>query len=292
MSGKSLRVFVTGDSPRSIKKITEFNWSGHAFYGTRDQLKQLFNRTESESTGIYFLLNDLDSQMVQMYVGETENFSSRIKSHSQSKDWWTHFIVFQSEGSYLNKAHVRYLEHVFWKRAFESTQIELMNDQSPKEPSLSEEDIADLKIFEDNILYILEALNLGYFTNTGLIIETTSTDPTYKMTVPKSKYEAIMKISGDRYILKAGSHLSKIPRDSFGKRRNFGYYKKWSEITNSSMVENITDKICKLLKDLEFTSPSAAGSMVTGGSTNGATAWSNTISGKTIKEELEDDLPI
>ena len=66
MSGKSLRVFVTGNSPRSLKKITEFNWSGYAFYGMREQLNQLSKRDESGTTGIYFLLSDLNTEMVQM----------------------------------------------------------------------------------------------------------------------------------------------------------------------------------------------------------------------------------
>ena len=77
MSGKSLRVYVTGDSPRSLKKVTEFNWSGYAFYGTREQIKQLSKREESESTGIYFLLTGINTEMVDMYIGETENFSKK-----------------------------------------------------------------------------------------------------------------------------------------------------------------------------------------------------------------------
>jgi len=292
MPGKSLRIFVTGDSPRSIKKITEFNWSGHAFYGTREQLKQVYNRPESEATGIYFLLSDINTDMVQMYVGETENFSRRIKNHNQNKDWWTHFIVFQSEGSSLNKAHVRYLEYVFWKKANESTQIELMNDQNPKEPNLSEEDVADLRIFEENILYILEAMNLGYFTNHGSKITNinSSNGTEYKMGVPKTDYEAQMIMIDDKYILKAGSYVRLVSAESFEKR-NQSYYKKWNQITNSDLVEKVNDEVGKLLEDLEFSSASAAGAIVKGRSTNGLANWKNAKSGLSIKEELQEQEP-
>ena len=222
-----------------------------------------------------------------MYVGETENFSRRIKNHNQKKEWWTHFIVFQSEGSSLNKAHVRYLEYIFWQKANESTQIELRNEQIPKEPNLSEEDIADLRIFKENILYILEAMNLGYFTHSGnIIIPNSEIESEYTMNVPKSDYKAYMQKMEDKYILKAGSYLRKLPRESFEKR-NKGYFKKWSQITNSEIVEEINNEVCKLTKDLEFSSPSAAGAMVKGGSTNGAKAWKNNETGLSIKEELQ-----
>ena len=292
MSGKSLRIFVTGNSPRSIKKITEFNWSGHAFYGTRDQLKQILERPESEGTGIYFLLSDTNTDVVQMYVGETENFSRRIRNHNHRKDWWTHFIVFQSEGSSLNKARVLYLEYVFWKKANESTQIELRNEQVPKEPILSEEDVADLKIFKENILYILEAMNLGYFTHSGTnIVHNDSVESEYTITLPKSDYKAYMEKVGDLYILKAGSYLRKVPVNSFEKS-NKGYFRKWSKITNSELVENINEKVCKLIKDLEFTSPSAAAAIVKGRSINGAEEWKNTESGLSINEELQEKITI
>lgn len=287
MSGKSLRMFVTGNSPRSLKKFTEFNWSGYAFYGTREQINQLAKRPESENTGIYFLLSDINSEMVQMYVGETENFMKRIKNHHQTKDWWTHFIVFQSEGSSLNKAHVRYLEYIFWDKANNSTEIELMNDQSPKEPKLSEEDIADLRIFEENILFIMEAMNLGYFTTNKEAVLTGAHTSEYQCKVPNTDYIATMVNVDESYILKSGSYLRKVPRESFEKV-NSGYFKKWQQITTSDFVEHINEKVCKLNKDLEFSSPSAAGAMVRAGATNGLTNWKNKVTGKSIKEELSE----
>lgn len=288
MAGKSLRMYVTGNSPRSLKKVTEFNWSGYAFYGTREQLNQLTKRSEAEGTGIYFLLSDINSEMVQMYVGETENFMQRIKSHHQSKDWWTHFIVFQSEGASLNKAHVRYLEYIFWKMASESTEIQLMNDQTPKIPKLAEEDIADLSTFEENILFILEAMNLSYFSN-NKTLSTANSGPVneYSCKVPHTSHEARMLQIDETYVLKAGSFIKKIPRESFEKR-NTGYFNKWLEITNSEMVEHINDKVCKLKVDLEFSSPSAAGAMVRAGSTNGLKHWKNIKTGQSIKDELAE----
>ena len=105
------------------------------------------------------------------------------------------------------------------------------------------------------------------------------------MNVPKTDYRAHMIYYDEKYILKAGSHLRLAPRASFEKR-NSGYFNKWQTITTSSMVEKINDEVGKLLEDLEFSSPSAAGAIVKGGATNGLVGWRNKKTGLTIKEEL------
>lgn len=70
---------MTGDSPRSLKKITLFNWSGFAFLGTRTHKKQLEQRQELSGTGLYFLFSDPIDGIVRMYIGESDNFLERIK---------------------------------------------------------------------------------------------------------------------------------------------------------------------------------------------------------------------
>lgn len=282
--GKALKVYVTGNSPRSLKKISEFNWSGYAFYGSREQLGQLYDRQESQNSGVYFLISETNSSdMVNMYVGETENFSNRIKHHHRNKDWWSHFIVFQCDGSYLNKAHVKHLEKLFYERAKVSPQIELMNEQEPNASPLSEEDESDLKLFEDNMLFIMEALNIGFFSKE--IPENTEDAEHYQMSVPHCDYHAQMTVVEDIFILKKGSYLRKVPRDSF-KARNLGYFKKWQEIITSDDVADIDANACQLKIDLEFNSSSAAAAIVAGGSQNGPKTWKNLKTGKTLKEEL------
>ncbi len=285
--GRSLKIYVTEDSPRSLKKITQFNWSGYAFYGTREQIKSLSKREEGQSSGVYFLFSDLKSETVNMYVGESENFVNRLQNHIQ-KDWWTHFIVFQSEGSFLNKAHIRYLEYVFWDKANNSPEINLLNSQSPKKPNLSEDDISDLKVFEENMLFVLEALSLGFFSSNQDIASSSTVEGTYTCKVPNSDQHATMIKLADRYILKSGSCLKSTPRESFEKSKN-GYFERWKKIMNPDYVEHTDQGYSILKKDLEFTSSSAAGAIVRAASTNGPLSWINKETGSTLKDELAND---
>ena len=289
MGGKTLKLFITGNSPRSLKKITEFNWSGHAFYGKREQINQLSKRREASSTGLYFLLSDINSETVSLYVGETDNFINRLKNHNQNKSWWTHFIVFQSDSNNLNKAHVKYLESVFYNLAELSTEIDLKNEQKPSEIKLSEEDLADIELFKENILYILEALNLGYFSRDQKVVQGDLKNATYDCSVPNSNYKAMLIRYDDYYILKKGSYIRSTAVESFESRQR-SYFKIWQKIIKSDKVNQIEDDIVVLKEDIEFSSPSAAAAIVNARSSNGRTCWKNTESGKTMKQEEEQDL--
>jgi len=285
VASKSLTIFVPGDSPRSLKKITLFNWSGFAFLGTRTHKKQLEQRQELSGTGLYFLFSDPMDGIVKMYIGETDNFLERIKSHISNKEWWNHFIVFQANDS-LNKAHVRYLEQYFWSIAKQSPQIELDNSTGPGGANLSEEDKADLEIFKENILYVLEALNLGYFQTGEATPRTAEEGQTYETNTLSGRDEmAYMDKIEDTYILKAGSHLCLKAKPSF-ENNHGSYYAKWKELTNSDQVTKVDEEICKLNVDLEFTSPSVCAALVKARATNGLTAWRNKNNNKTLKDEL------
>ena len=152
-------------------------------------------------------------------------------------------------------------------------------------PKLSEEDISDLKTYEENIIYILEAMNLSYFSTEFPIDQTKNNLLKYECKLPNLEYKAYMIKQDEIYILTAGSYLKKESKQNFEKR-NSGYYSKWYKITNSNDVENINENVCCLKVDLEFSSPSAAGAMVRAAATNGLITWKNTDTGKTIKAEL------
>ena len=289
MTGKSIKIFITGDSPRSLKKITLFNWSGYAYYGKREQIKDLKHRGEdSHSPGIYFLFDKENGKDSKLYIGETEDFLNRIQNPDHSKrDWWKHFIVFHAKDNSLNKAHVKYLEHAFWKISKETFEIELDNaDKAISKPTLSEEDEADMKIFKENILYILEGLEISFFRQKPSEESINRGDEYYIATSDKD-HPAYMVKTEESYILKTGSFLKGEAQNSFVKH-NSGYYNKWKDLVESQKVKEINNEYVQLLEDIELSSPSLCGSLVKGRSCNGNTTWKNKNTGKTLQEETEE----
>jgi hypothetical protein len=106
--GKTLKIFVMGKEPRSLKSVELVNWTGLAYLGRREHLAQARKRDELNEPAVYLLLSDgaEDSGAIDIYVGETDNFAERLNSHAQTKPWWSQFIVFVSKDKNLTKAHV------------------------------------------------------------------------------------------------------------------------------------------------------------------------------------------
>jgi hypothetical protein len=286
---RSLKIYNTGDSPRSLKKITIFNWSGLAFWGSNEHYDQVRNQPELSSPGIYFLVSPHDQGFFKLYVGETDNFTNRLKSHIDKKDWWTQFIVFLGNDNNLNKAHVKYLEKEFFLKARNSLQINIMNSSEPSGSRISEEDVHDLKIFEDNILFILETLGLSYFTQKKTLnFEEKDKHLNYHLKLWSKKDSlAQMVRKEDEFIVLKGSHINLTASDSF-KDKSKGYYEKWLELTNKNdVVEKISNEVGLLKQDLYFSSASAAASFVRAKSQNGLVEWKNVTTSKCINEENE-----
>ncbi len=305
--GKTLKIFVMGDSPSCLKQVEIVNWTGLAFIGGREHIQQARSRKELATPGIYFLLSDSseDGGLIDFYVGETDDFSIRVIDHLTKKDWWTRFVVFTSKDHNLTKAHVKFLEQEIDALAKESLSIlRRRNTQDPGGSILPESDVASMNEFLTNMLFVLETLGLSYFASErgvapGVPIQegmkSSNVDVSslgdFRMTLTKetsggSRQYSTLYFKNGMYILKAGSFITKIARDSF-QEHGTTYYPIWKQIVESDAVEVCEfDGLLRTKRELEFRSPSAAGSVVKGRNTNGKTDWKRVSDGKSIAECL------
>ena len=306
--GKTIKIYIRGNTPRSLRSIEIVNWSGKAFMGNRTHLKQLKEIPELSETGIYFLLNNNeDSGLTEIYIGETDTASQRLNQHT-SKDWWDTFVVFISRD--LTKAHVRYLESKLYDLAKVSvSSLKVMNDGVPPGSKLPEPDECAMEEFASNMIFTLESLGLGLFqseTTSSEIIndvnqfeknQIRNSNPknyeaaqgmNFHITLPKdlspnNEYiKAHMSVNNGSFILKAGSPIRKDSGDSF---EGHSYYELWKQIVHSNAVESTSNpKILITTRDLEFKSPSAAGAIVRARATNGRSEWKRTTDNKSFFE--------
>ncbi len=295
--GRTLKIFVMGNSPNSLRTVEIVNWTGLAFLGERLHVGSIRTRPELSEPGIYLLLSDSsEAGLTDIYIGETDDFIKRIADHTQSKDWWDRFIVFVSKDRNFTKAHVKFLERELFLLAKRSiANLRVKNSQDPGGASLPESDVSSMQEFLRNIQFVLETLGLSYFTSE------TSTEspevPTYSkvetdsstlngmeffMALPKDSasagkpLRAVMRVQDGVYILKAGSFIQKTARDSFAESDK-SYYSLWKQIIESDAVKpSEVPTLLQTIRDIEFRAPSAAGSVVRGRSTNGRTEWKRT----------------
>lgn len=272
---QTIQIFLPDGSPRSIKIAEITNRTISAVFIPRNKLNKANKRDEIQNVGTYFLFGkNEEHSLQQVYIGESEDCLKRLRDHNRNKDFWTHAVVMVSKTSALTKTHVKYLEHLAIKRAQESSRFYTENDKIPAAPFVTESMEADLLDSFETIQVLLETLGYPLF-------DTVEEEPTTQKESFKLEGRGI-KANGDLvddgFIVYKGSEakLDTVPscHDYLINLRN-------QLIKDDILINN--GKHLYFNKNYVFSSPSTAGGVVLGRSTNGWTKWKSK-DGKTLDE--------
>lgn len=280
MAAATIKVFLPSGDAKRLRTVEISNWAGKAVAAPRSEFKELLAREELLSAGIYVLTGtDPETGNPMAYIGEAEVVRDRIKNHT-AKDFWNQAIIFVSKDENLTKSHIKHLEGALIERAKTVGKAKLDNQQASG-AKLPESDQADMEVFLSRILQLLPLLSTDIFT------------PIEKAT-GKKKEESIryceikgLKAMGARtpsgFVIYQGSQAVAEQRPSA--------YKFISELRQKLQQDGtLANKGNHLLftKDVEFSSPSTAATVVVGGNANGLREWKNKkgIMLKDIEEEM------
>ena len=271
----TIKIFLVHGNPNGLRTAELSNWSGKAVAAPRTEIADLLRRPELSSPGFYILTGvDPDTGDRAIYIGEAENVASRLKGHS-AKDFWNAAAVFVSKDENLTKAHIRYLEGKLIERAIENGSTSVVNAASSG-AKLPESDAAEMEVYLEKCLQLLPVLGISDFAE--------KVDP-----ISKGKDLLYCKIKGLVATGKrtaSGFIVFKESQAVLAHRPSAKYARKNRE----KLIQDGTLKDCgdhyTFVRDVEFGSPSTAGSIVRGGGTNGLVSWKN-ASGMTLKQ-IED----
>jgi hypothetical protein len=226
---------------------------------------------------VYFLIGtDSDSGRSAIYVGEAESIRDRLRGHLD-KDFWNHAYFFTSKDENLTKAHIRYLEGRLIEQAKSAGRALLMNGQSSG-AKLPESDRADMEIFLERIHQLMPVLGADALVP---ITSMPTANAEKQILVCHIKgLKATGRLTPSGFLVLKGSHAVLKPRAS-AKQYPYTLVSRKKLIDDGALVEDGGHLI--FTSDTEFTSPSAAATVVHGGSANGLLAWKN-HEGKTLKE--------
>ena len=304
---KTLNIFIEDSDPNSLKVIDMMNWSGRAYIGPNDALRNI-NFEDKERTGIYLLFSEpREDGRRSFYVGESEDFLRRIATHRSNHDWFTQFVVFVSTDGSLHKGHVKFLERELYLLAQEAIgSLDIRNASEPPGSKLPAREVSGMMEFLGNMVFVLEAIGLRYFARASVpkVTQTTAKgyqrgDPSsaegmeFKITLPK-EYSfdgntppiAVMTVRDGRCIIKAGSHIRGRETDSFSK---VTYYDLWSRIVRSNAVTATSHPdVLVTTRDLDFASPSAAAAVALARSVDGPNTWRRVEDGLTLAKCAEE----
>lgn len=160
----TIRIFVPEGDPEGIRIIDRLSSTGIFFAFPRTKWESVKNRAEFGQAGVYVLSGyaDPEDDLPTIYVGQADVVKSRIEQHIKNKDFWDKAVVFVSANK-INATHAKWLEYALVKRASEANRSILDNGNNPQEPSISDSEKADMKVFLKEIYQTLPLVEMNAF---------------------------------------------------------------------------------------------------------------------------------
>ena len=294
--GVAIRVFLADGTPQGLRIVERLGWTGVALAFARADYTSVRGRSEIARTGVYILLgaDPQGGRPTRAYVGEGDSVRVRLDQHHRDKDFWTDAIVLTTTDDSLNKAQVRYLESQLLALAREANAAALENSTSPEPTWLSEPDQAVMDSYLDYGLTLLPLLGVEVFEP---VEEPLTASPASERAVLQGEGAESETETVHPYL-----YLRTVATDAQGRdeARGFvvlegglarleenvmlpGYQQLRHRLIAEGVLVPTNETQYRLTRNVVFDSPSAAASVLSGGSKNGRTEW-KTADGVTLKE--------
>lgn len=276
MPAATIKLFLVHGDPKRLRTAELSNWTGKAIAGSRAELEDVLGRDESSHSGVYFLIgSDPASGDDVVYIGEAEVIRDRIKYHLD-KDFWNALIFIISKDEHLTKAHIRHLEGKLIDLAKASDRASVQNANSSGS-KLPESDRADMQVFLASIQQLLPVLGADFLVPIA-------TNPTAQSAAPlRCEIKGLLATgirTANGFVVFQGSKAVLNERPAI-QPTDFAY-KERTKLKQDGVLKACQDHL-EFIKDTEFSSPSAAASVVHGGTANGLISW-KTVDGVTLRD--------
>lgn len=272
---QTIQIFLPDGSPRSVKIAEITNRVVKAVLVPRNKLDYIATRSELNNVGIYFLFGEsAEKAKPIVYIGEAEDCLDRLKQHNRTKEFWNYAVVMVSKINAFTKSHAKYLEHVAVEQANESNRYDTDNLTTPGKPFVTESMEADLLDSFDTIKILLSTLGFPVYDKVGKE-QITSKELLF---LNGRNIKAEGDLIDDGFVVFKGSQAKK---DTVPSCHEHLINMRQKLLQNNIMTEK--EDFYEFAQDYVFNSPSTAGGVVLGRSTNGWTKWKNK-EGKTLDE--------
>lgn len=273
---QTIQIFLLDGNPRGIKIAEITNRTIKAILFPRNQFEAILQRPELANVGFYFLFGVADNGHEMAYIGEAEDCAERLKQHQRNKDFWNYAVVIISQTHAFTKTHVKYLEYVAIKKASETGRYDLDNSAIPNRPHITESMEADAEDCFEIAKVLLSTLGFPLFDSVAREVVASTPVDVYKL--KGNGVEAEGSLVDDGFVVFKDSKVkaTTVPscHDYLINMRN--------ELIQSGIL-TLDGEAYRFTEDYVFSSPSMAGGVILGRSTNGWTKW-RTVNGKTLDE--------
>ena len=267
MTSATVTLFLPRGDAKSLRTAEISNWTGKAIAAPRTELEELLRRPELGQAGIYILSGaDPQSGAPRAYIGEAEIIRDRLKQH-KIKEFWVSAVIFVSKDENLTKAHVRYLENKLLAEAAKTHRFMLEQNQ-PGGSKLPESDREDMEVFLSHIRQLLPLLGSDLLIPVAQ--PSAKQQPGGVLFCRVKGAEARGHRTPDGFVVLQGSTAVLQERPSTRKWPHVVALRN-KLIADGTLVQK--NDLYRFTRDVEFSSPSAAASVIDGGSANGLMRW-------------------
>jgi len=273
---QTIQIFLPDGNPRGIKIAEITNRTIKAILFPRNQFEAILRRSELANVGFYFLFGVADNGHEMAYIGEAEDCAERLKQHQRNKDFWNYAVVIISQTHAFTKTHVKYLEYVAIQKASETNRYDLDNSAVPNRPHITESMEADAEDCFEIAKVLLSTLGFPLFDSVAREIVATTPVDVYKL--KGNGVEAEGSLVDDGFVVFKDS---KVKATTVPSCHDYLINMRNELIQSGILVED--GEAYRFTEDYVFSSPSTAGGVILGRSTNGWTKWRNG-NGKTLDE--------
>ena len=272
---QTIQIFLPDGSPRSIKIAELTNRVVQAIFIPRNKLEFVGQRPEVKNVGIYFLFGENNESLKPLvYIGEAEDCYNRLKQHNREKEFWNYAVAITSKINGFTKSHVKYLEYHAIKITQEVNRFKTENSIQPSKPFITESMEADLLDSFETIKILLSTLGYPLF------------DSVNKKNIKKTE---LLKINAPGIIAEGDliDYGFVVFKGSQAKKETTpSCHEYLINIRSKLLKDNILvnrNNILEFAENYVFNSPSTAGAVILGRSTNGWTQWKDK-NGKTLDQ--------
>lgn len=282
---QTIQIYLPSGDPAGIRIASITTRTVRVFDVPRSLLSEFLKRPEAGQVGVYYLFGSNDDETLQCYIGQSGNVGTRLQQHTATKDFWTRAMVAVSLTNEWTATHVAYLEWLSLQKSKQASRYKLLNGNEATNPFTPEPLEADCQEFIDTVAILLTTLGMpvlepvksvqiseGHAYSDELFLTYSDCDGTGYLTA-----EGMLVLAGSR----GRSGLVPSAPSSIGTQRD--------ALLSQGVIKIDGDKLV-FVKDHLFSSPSAAGCVLTGRSTNGRTAW-RSAQGLTINDLEQLALP-
>jgi hypothetical protein len=274
-NGKTIQIYCPTGEPRGVRIAEVTTRIVQAVVVPRSKLEEGLRRSELNGVGLYFLFGESETGGLPVaYIGEADECNVRLKQHNKTKDFWNIAVAIVSRTGSFTKAHGRLLEKIAIGKAEASGRYQLDNANAGGEPNVPEWMRADIMEVFETAEVLLNALGFPIFE-------------------PAANHAAE---SGDVFYCKRGGADARgvyneegfvVLKGSIARRATTAsshdmVEPKRQEFIGAGVLVPVNDGY-RFERDIAFTSPSAAATIISGGSSNGWVEWKN-AKGQTLDD--------